>query len=58
MKCKTIVLEISKNVLKLHGFDGTGKTVLRKQLKRDKVLAFFANMPPFPIDLEDCSGAH
>jgi transposase len=35
-----------------------GKAVLRKQLKRDQVAAFFANMPPCLIGMEACGSAH
>jgi transposase len=58
MNIKTIGLDIAKNVFQLHGVDGNGKTVLRKQLKRDKLLEFFANLLPCLIGLEACSGAH
>jgi transposase len=58
MNIKTIGLDIAKNVFQLHGVDGNGKTVLRKQLKRDKLLEYFANLLPCLIGLEACSGAH
>jgi transposase len=58
MNTKTIGLDIAKNVFQLHGVDVNGKTVLRKQLKRDMLLAFFANLSPCLIGLEACSGAH
>jgi transposase len=58
MNIKTIGLDIAKNVFQLHGVDVNGKTVLRKQLRRDKVLEFFANATPCLIGLEACSGAH
>ncbi|MEQ1639121.1 MAG: IS110 family transposase, partial [Methylococcales bacterium] len=58
MNITTIGLDIAKNVFQLHGVDVNGKTVLRKQLKRDKLLAFFANLLPCLIGLEACSGAH
>ncbi len=58
MNIKTIGLDIAKNVFQLHGVDGNGKTVLRKQLKRDMLLEFFANLLPCLIGLEACSGAH
>lgn len=38
----TIGLDIAKNTFTAHGFDDCGKTVLRKELKRGQVLAFFA----------------
>jgi len=58
MNIKTMGLDIAKNIFQLHGVDVNGKTVLRKQLKRDKVLEFFANLTPCLIGLEACSGAH
>ena len=35
-----------------------GKPLLRKQLKRDQVAVFFANLPPCLIGMEACSIAH
>ena len=58
MNATTIGLDIAKQVFQVHGVDQSGKTVLRKQLKRAKVLAFFANLPPALIGIEACAGAH
>jgi transposase len=58
MNATTIGLDIAKQVFQVHGVDRTGKTVLRKQLKRAQVLAFFANLPPALIGIEACAGAH
>jgi transposase len=58
MNVTTIGFDIAKNVFQLHGVDANGKTVLRKQLKRNQVLAFFANLSPCRVGLEACSGAH
>ncbi len=58
MNITTIGLDIAKNVFQVHGVDANGKTVLRKQLKRNQVVAFFANLLPCLIGLEACSGAH
>ena len=58
MNITTIGLDIAKNVFQLHGADANGKTVLRKQLKRNQVLAFFGNLLPCLIGLEACAGAH
>ena len=43
MKLTTIGIDLAKNVLQVHGADEKGKTVLKKQIKRAQVLAFFAN---------------
>jgi transposase len=58
MNTTTIGLDIAKNVFQVHGVDAHGKVVLRKQLRRAQVLAFFANLPPCRIGLEACAGAH
>ena len=58
MNATTIGLDIAKQVFQVHGVDRAGKTVLRKQLKRGQVLAFFANLPPAVIGLEACADAH
>ena len=43
----TIGLDIAKNVFQVHGIDATEKVVVRKQLRRSKVIAFFEALPPF-----------
>ncbi len=45
----TISLDIAKSVFQVHGVDAEGNVVLRRQLKRRYVLAFFQKLPcPFP----------
>lgn len=46
MKITTIGVDLAKNVFQIHGANEFGKPVLRKQLRRDQVSAFFANLPP------------
>jgi transposase len=58
MKITAIGIDLAKNVLQIHGVDERGKAVLKKQLKRDQVTAFFANVPPCLIGLEACGSAH
>ncbi|MCK7499152.1 MAG: hypothetical protein MZW92_58240 [Comamonadaceae bacterium] len=45
-------------MIQVHGVDERGKAVLKKQLKRDQVAAFFANLPPCLIGMEACASAH
>lgn len=47
MEIATIGLDLAKNVYQVHWSDAHGKAVLRKQLRRDQVAAFFANVPRF-----------
>ena len=58
MKITTIGVDLAKNVFQVHGVDKRGKTVLRKQLRREQVSAFFANLPPCLVGMEACGGAH
>jgi transposase len=37
----TIGLDIAKSVFQIHGVDGSGQVVIRRQLKRRSVLTFF-----------------
>src|SRR5262249_8455647 len=54
----TIGLDLAKHVFQVHGVDAEGATVLRKQLRRAQVLAFFSRLPPCLIGLEACATAH
>lgn len=45
-------------MFQIHGMNERGKPLLRKQLKRDQVAVFFANLPSFLIGMEACSSAH
>ena len=54
----TIGLDLAKSVFQLHGVDAGGTVVLRRQLRRAQMLAFFSRLPPCLIGMEACSGAH
>src|SRR4051812_4996362 len=54
----TVGLDIAKNLFQVHGADAQGRPVLRRRLAREKVLEFFANLPPCLIGLEACAAAH
>lgn len=58
MKLTTIGIDLAKNVFQVHGVDEKGKTVLKRQLKRAQMLAFFANLTPCRIGMEACGSAH
>ena len=58
MQITTIGLDIAKNVFQVHGIDANEKVVVRKQLRRSQVLAFFKALPPFLIGMEACATAH
>jgi transposase len=54
----TIGIDLAKLVFQVHGVDGHGKAVIRRQLKRTEVAKFFANLPACLIGMEACSSAH
>ena len=58
MKITTIGIDLAKEVFQIHGVDGHGKAVLRKQLKRKDMAKFFANLQPCLIGMEACGSAH
>src|SRR5207344_3630276 len=58
MKVTTIGIDLAKNVFQVHGVDERGKPVLRKQLKRKDVVAYFANLERCLIGMEACGSAH
>ena len=58
MKITTIGVDLAKNVFQVHGVDERGKAVLRKQLRREQMMTFFANLSPCLIGMEACGSAH
>jgi len=58
MKITTVGIDLAKNVFQIHAVDEQGKTVLKKQLKRDQVAEFFVTLPPCLVGMEACGSAH
>ncbi len=58
MQITTIGLDIAKNVFQVHGIDANEKVVVRKQLRRGKLMAFFEVLSPCLIGIEACATAH
>src|SRR6201991_2331163 len=54
----TIGLDIAKSVFQVHGVDAGGKAVVRRQLKRRSVLAFFQKLAPCLVGIEACASSH
>ena len=54
----TIGLDIAKSVFQVHGQDDAGQVVIRRQLKRRSVLAFFQKLPPCLVGIEACASSH
>jgi len=51
-------MDTSKHFFQLHGVDAAERPVLRKKLRRNEVLAFFAKLAPTVIGMEACGAAH
>ena len=54
----TIGLDIAKNVFQVHGIDAEGKAIVRQQLRRSRVLAFFKKLSPCVVGIEACASSH
>jgi len=54
----TVGLDIAKSVFQVHGVDAAGQVVIRRQLKRRNVLAFFAKLSSCLIGIEACASSH
>src|SRR3954451_20980830 len=54
----TVGLDLAKHVFQVHGVDAEGTTVLRKQLRRGQVLAFFSKLPRCVVGMEAWATAH
>ena len=54
----TIGLDIAKSVFQVHGVDAEGNIIIRRQLKRRYVLAFFQKLPPCLVGIEACASSH
>jgi transposase len=58
MEVTTVGIDLAKNVFQVHGVDGRGKVVLRRQLRREQMVEYFARLPPCLIGMEACGSAH
>src|SRR5713226_7302278 len=53
-----IGMDTSKHFFQLHGVDAAEHPVLRRKLRRNEMLAFFAKLPPTVIGMEACGASH
>src|ERR1700741_912597 len=58
MQIATIGLDIAKNVFQVHGIGAAQKVIVRKQLRRGQVMAFFEALAPCLIGMEACATSH
>jgi transposase len=54
----TIGLDIAKSVFQVHGVDAQDQVIIRRQLKRRYVLAFFQKLAPCLVGIEACASSH
>jgi transposase len=54
----TIGLDIAKSVFQVPGVDTAGRVIIRRQLRRRAVLAFFQKLLPCLIGIEACASSH
>ena len=54
----TVGLDIAKSVFQVHGVDAQGQVIIRRQLKRRYVLAFFQKLAPCLVGIEACASSH
>jgi transposase len=58
MQVVRIGLDVAKNVFQVHGVDTDGNVVVRRKLRRNDLLGFFAGLPRCLVGLEACSASH
>ena len=54
----TIGIDIAKSVFQVHGVDDAEDPIIRRQLRRGQVIAFFSKLPPCLIGMEACASSH
>ena len=57
-KVSIIGLDLGKRVLQVHGVDCRGEVVVRRQLRRSQVLAYFGRLEPCLVGMEACATSH
>jgi transposase len=58
MEFKRIAIDTSKHVFTVHGVDQQEHPILRRELRRAQVEAFFGKLAPTEVVLEACCGSH
>ena len=58
MNLRMIGLDLAKTAFQVHGTDGAGRVVVKKQLRRSQVLPFFVSVVNCRVAMEACASAH
>jgi len=51
-------LDLAKHVFQVHAVDAAGVAIDKRQVRRAKLLDYFAALPPCTVGMEACSSAH
>jgi transposase len=54
----TVGLDLAKHVFQVHCVDASGRVVVAKAIRRNKLLEFFASLRPCLVGLEASGSAH
>ena len=54
----TVGIDLAESVFQIHGVDENGRVLVRRQLRRGQLLAFFQKRPRCLISMEACAGSH
>ncbi|HEV8256071.1 MAG TPA: IS110 family transposase [Casimicrobiaceae bacterium] len=57
-KITAVGLDLAKQIIQVHAIGATGRVVLRKVVRRERLLALLAQFPRCVVGMEACSGAH
>jgi len=58
MQLTTIGLDLAKRIFQVHGVDAAGNIVLKRRLRRNQMITFFAGLTPCLVGMEACATAH
>lgn len=53
-----VAIDLAKRIFQLHGVDGRGVCLLRRQVRRGQLLRLIAQLPPCTVVMEACGSAH
>src|SRR5580693_9822258 len=54
----TVGLDLAKHAFQVHSVGASGRVVFAKAIRRNKLLEFFASLPPCLVGLEACGSGH
>ena len=57
-KITAVGLDLAKQIIQVHAIDRSGRVVLRKTVRRERLLGLLAQLPRCIVGMEACSGAH